>query len=71
MTEGVLASVEDEEEEEEKPKSRIKKTLYNLTKGNEKVREYRSTRIKGRTQRTVRTGKENEVQLEKLTEAVS
>lgn len=74
MTEGVLATKEDDEEEEEAPRrNRLQKTIYNLTKGPEKVRDYRTTRIKGRTQRSGRdtnsTKKGDEVQLEKLTEA--
>ncbi|KAI6649086.1 Dual oxidase maturation factor 1 [Oopsacas minuta] len=73
ITEGVLATREDDDEEEEetKPRNRLQKTIYNLTKGNEKVREFRTTRIKGRTQRSGRSVRKenNEVQLEKLTEA--
>ena len=73
MTEGVLATKDEEEEEEAPRRNRLQKTIYNLTKGSEKVKEFRTTRIKGRTQRSGRgpesTRKGNEVQLEKLTEA--
>ena len=73
VTEGVLATKEEDDEEEAPRRNRFQKTIYNLTKGSEKVREFRTTRIKARTVRSDRAGnssrKGNEVQLEKLTEA--
>lgn len=72
VTEGVLATKDpDDEEEDAKPKNRLQKTIYNITKGNEKVREFRTTRIGRKTQRNTRSEKAEGVAMEKLTDTTT